>query len=284
LFGSCGRVTAFQPVARYRTRMDIIAAHQHGLIEQLGEEISSLAGRAHEHGQRAVVLHHLYDHSRGAHGWALREARDAMRTSAALAALRRKVRQWGWTAANRDKARAALELLATALGEAARLRAAAAYRAYRLSATNALRAEAERSLPSALLAALDQCHEARRVGDDLSSDWRLALAEESKRLADEAVDEASLDAAWAAIDASALRRAAGRLLGSRALARAAGRDERRGLAKVERLLLSDPALPASFRANPAQHFYALQRMLRERRRQQWREACDREPDAFELAA
>ena len=31
-------------------------------------------------------------------------------------------------------------------------------------------------------------------------------------------------------------------------------------------------------------FYALQQMLRERQRQQWREACDREPDAFELAA
>jgi len=44
------------------------------------------------------------------------------------------------------------------------------------------------------------------------------------------------------------------------------------------------ALPASFRANPAQHFYALQQMLCERRRQQWREACDLEPDAFELAA
>jgi hypothetical protein len=47
---------------------------------------------------------------------------------------------------------------------------------------------------------------------------------------------------------------------------------------------NDPALPVSFRANPAQHFYALQHMLRERRRQRMREACDREPDAFELAA
>jgi len=43
-------------------------------------------------------------------------------------------------------------------------------------------------------------------------------------------------------------------------------------------------LPPAFKANPAQHFYALQQMLRERRRQLWREACDREPDAIELAA
>jgi hypothetical protein len=108
--------------------------------------------------------------------------------------------------------------------------------------------------------------------------------EESERLARGAADRAAINAAWAAIDASGLRRAAHRLLGETALADAAKRDERRERAKVERLLLCEAALPASFRANPAQHFYALQHMLRERQRQQWREACDREPDAFELAA
>ena len=49
--------------------MDIIAAHQQGLIEQLEEDVKALAGRLRDHGQRAVVLHHLYDHSRGIHGW-----------------------------------------------------------------------------------------------------------------------------------------------------------------------------------------------------------------------
>jgi hypothetical protein len=48
-------------------------------------------------------------------------------------------------------------------------------------------------------------------------------------------------------------------------------------------LRADP-VAGFFRANPAQHFYALQHALAERRRRQWREACDREPDAFELAA
>jgi hypothetical protein len=264
--------------------MDIIAAHQQGLIEKLEEEVLALAGRAMDHGQRAVVLHHLYDHSRGGHGWALAEARRATRTLAALTALQRKLGLWGWTAANRDKARSALELLADTLGNAGRARTAAAYRAYRLSATAALRAEAERSLSPALLDCLDQCHAARCNGDDFAPEARLIFSEESERLAEAAVDHAALDAAWAAVDRTSLRRMARRLLSDQVLARAAARDERQRSPQVEQQLRKDPALPASFRANPAQYFYALQHRLQERRRQQWREACDREPDAFELAA
>jgi hypothetical protein len=231
-----------------------------------------------------VVLHHLYDHSCGTHGWALAEARRTTRIASGLATLKRKLGRWGWRAAHREQARAALELLADALGAAGRARAAAAYRAYRLSATPALRAEAERSLPPALFSALDQCHTTRRAGEDFALEARLALAEESECLAAAAVDPAALDAAWASIDATGLRRAARKLLADEVLARAAARDERRGWAQLERQLRNDPALPTSFRANPAQHFYALQHMLRERRRQHLREACDREPDAFELAA
>jgi hypothetical protein len=135
-----------------------------------------------------------------------------------------------------------------------------------------------------LFAALEQCHAARRAGDDLAPEARLALAEESDCLAAAAVDRVALDAAWAAMDQTSLRRAARRLVGDQTLARAAAREERCGWAWVEQKLRDDSALPTTFRANPAQHFYALQQMLRDRRRQQWREACDREPDAFELAA
>jgi hypothetical protein len=264
--------------------MDIIAAHQQGLIEQLEEEVIALAGRARDHGQRAVVLHHLYNHSRGGHEWALAEARRAVRTSAGLTSLRRKLRRWAWRAASRDQAIAAFDLLSDALGEAAQVRTASAYRAYRSSATKALRTEAERCLPPILLASLDQCHAARRAGEALSVEVRIMLAEGSGLMADAAMDRAALDAAWAAIDASRLRRPARAVLGDPALARAAARDERQGWARVERQLRNDPALPPTFRANPAQHFYALQLMLQERRKQRWREACDREPDAFELAA
>lgn len=264
--------------------MDIIAAHRLGLIEQLDEEVAALAGRSSDHGQRAVVLHHLYDHSGGQHDWALAEARQALRTASAIGLLRRKVERWGWLMANRDQARLALEQLAEALGEAAMARTASAYRCYRLSTTKALRKEAEEELPALLLEALDECHRARRSGWELSPEARQLLHDQTELQSAGTVDPARLDAAWAAIDSTGLGRSARRLLCSGKLARTRARDKRRGWAKVERDLRNDLALPASFRANPAQHFYALQQMLAERRRQRWREACDREPDAFELAA
>jgi len=264
--------------------MDIIAAHRQGLIEQLDEEVSALAGRGRDHVQRALVLHHLFDHSRGGHGWALTEARRALRIAAGLAELRRRLDRWTWIFTRRDETRAAFEHLSEALGEAARARTVAAYRAYRISSTAALREEAEASLDPELLDLLDQCHAARRNGASLPVDLQQALAGESEALAAAAVDQAMLDRSWGAISGTGLRRAAKRLLDDKSLAREAIKDQRRGADRVERELRADTRLPASFRANPAQHFYALQRMLQERRRQQWREACDREPDAFELAA
>jgi len=264
--------------------MDIIAAHRQGLIEQLDEEVAALAGRGRDHVQRAMVLHHLFDHSRGGHVWALIEARHALRIAAGLAALRRRLDRWVWIGGHRELARVALEQLSKALGEAARARAVAAYRAYRVSSTRALRDEAAASLDAKLLDLLDQCHAARRDGACLPVDLQQDLADQCEALAAAAVDQAALDGAWTAIGATGLRRSAERLLGDKALARKAVADQRRGAERLERDLRADAALPAGFRGNPAQHFYALQRLLQERRRQQWREACDREPDAFELAA
>src|SRR5688572_29438534 len=142
--------------------MDIIAAHQQGLIEQLDDEVAALAGRPRDHVQRAIVLHHLYDHSRGGHVWALAEARRALWVARRLAALERRIERWGWLVGRRDEARAALGLLADSLGEAAQRRAAAAYRAYRLTATAALRGAAEDAIQAPLLELLDHCHSARR--------------------------------------------------------------------------------------------------------------------------
>ena len=264
--------------------MDIIAAHQQGLIEQLEEDVKALAGRPRDHGQRAVVLHHLFDHSRGVHGWALCEARRELRIARALAALEHRHGRWGWMIAGREQAREALAILAEAIGEASRARCAAGYRAYRLSAAPALRAEAEVRLPAELLVHLDHSHAARRTGQVAAADATHSLAELSEEFAASAVDQQALAAAWNAIDATGLRRSARRLLGNKAMARGVARDRKRGWAKVEAALRDDPMLPHSFRANPAQHFYALQHALAERRRQQWRQACDQEPDAFELAA
>lgn len=264
--------------------MDIISAHQQGLIEQLDEEVAALSGQPRDHGQRAVVLHHLYDHSSGAYEWALAEARRNLMIMAGLERLQLRLRRWGWLGSGRDEGERALAELGGALGEASRRRCELAYRAYRLSATPALRGEAELQLPGALLEVLDETHRLRRSGEPVAEEVRQRLNEQSDLLAVASIDQRAVAAAWAAIDASGLKRAARRLVSDKALERAALRDRRRGWSKVELMLLGDPALPASFRTNPAQHFYALQHMLAERRRQRWREACDREPDAFELAA
>jgi hypothetical protein len=264
--------------------MDIIASHQQGLIEQLDAEVEALAGRPGDHAQRAIVLHHLYEHSNGGHVWALAEARRSLRIASALTRLERRLSRWPWTVRNAAAARLALIDLSDALGEAARRRMVGAYRAYRLSATEALRGEAEAILPPALLQALDECHSARRESFPIGAQAVSKLAEESQCLAEDQADSERLETVWAAVEASGLGRSAIRLLGDRALARFSARDERKGRDHVEQLLRADPLLPASFRANPAQHFYALQRLLTERRRQQWRELCDVEADAVALAA
>ena len=262
--------------------MDIIAAHQQGLIEQLDHEVAALAGRRRDHGQRAVVLHHLYDHSRGEHHWALAEARREARVAGGLVALERRIGRWGWSAAARCEAQAALDILADALGEHARQRVAIAYRAYRLSATAALRGEAETSVMAALLAALDRCHAARRGGAGMTEQERRTLAEASEAAA--VCDRGAIDMAWAAIDATRIASAARKLIGPQAIARADRVAERRKAVWAEARLRTDKALPEAFRINPAQHFYALLHALGERRRQQWREEADREPDAVALAA
>ena len=264
--------------------MDIIAAHQQGLIEQLEDDARALAGRPRDHAQRAIVLHHLYDHSRGTHEWALGEARRELSIARALATLDRRLERWGWLLRNREAARAALDQLGEAIGKASRARCAAAYRAYRFSAAAALRSEAEGLMPAALLDTLQQCHAARRSGDPADEELRRELRNCSEQWAAAAADDGALAAAWTAVELTGLKRMARRLVGDRVLERGTARDGRRGLHRVDRLVRNDPLLPASFRANPAQHFYALQLALAERRRQRWREACDREPGAFELAA
>ena len=264
--------------------MDIIAAHQQGLIEKLSEEASALAGRPKDFGQRAVVLHHLYDHSRGHHHWALAEARRNLCIAEGLVQLRRRLARWGWLAARRERARLALEALADALGELSRARCVAAYAAYRSTGARSLQQEAVRILPGELLDALTDCHAARRAGSGMSGDAVRALFDASDALVADDIAAEEVEAAWHAIDATGLRRTAQKLLRARALSRALDRDKRRGWPKIEAMLRRDPALPAGFRANPAQHFYALQNVMAERRRQQWREECDREPDSFELAA
>lgn len=264
--------------------MDIIAAHQQGLIEQLEDEVRALAGRPQDYAQRAVVLHHLFSHSRQAHEWALFEARRQLAVFRAVSALTKRLGRWRWLTPNRDSVAEAVKALDEALGKALRARCAAAYRAYRISAAPALQAEAERELPVRLVAALRHCHEARRSAESLDSEALGVLRACSEQLAASAIDQEELESAWAKVEAAGFKRIAHGLLGARALERSAERDRKRDPAMIERELLRDPLLPPSFRSNPAQHFYELQFALADRRRRQWRETCDRDPGAFELAA
>jgi hypothetical protein len=264
--------------------MDIIAAHRQGLIEQLEEEVAALAGRPRDHVQRAVVLHHLYDHSRGALEWALIEARRELRIASGLNKLRQRLKRWGWLTRRRAMAAEALVQLADAIGHLSRSRCVAVHSAYRLSGVSTLHDEAEQILPQALLASLAHCHACRRAREAVAADAKQQLGGQCEELAARACADSQLEAAWAAIMAAGLGRAAQRLIGEKALDRAAARDRKHGMDRVERELRADVQLPAAFRANPAQHFYRMQLLMAEKRRQQWREACDQEPDAFELAA
>ena len=264
--------------------MDIIAAHRQGLIEKLDEEAAALAGRPKDFAQRAVVLHHLYDHSGGNHEWALAEARGQLRTAAAILRLRKRLSRWGWLVVRRDRAEEALNALADSLGKASQARCMSAYVAYRLSGIRSLKAEAGETIPADLFDGLVQCHAARRSAEPMDAHRRQALFDLSEERAAASTDRAELDNRWDAIGKTGLKRAARRLLGPKAAGRALARDRKRDAHRIERELRDDPQMPASFRANPAQHFYALQNMIAERRRQQWREACDLETDAFELAA
>jgi hypothetical protein len=252
--------------------MNIIAVHQQGLVEQLDAEATELAGSLRDHCQRAVVLHHLYDHSLGGHVWALLEARRALLIDARLRDLRASVGRWGWAMRDSNAAQLAIEELAAALGQQQMDRMTSAYRAYRSSGTQALREEAKASLPPPLLDGLDQCHQARRSGVPMPADARLVLIGLCEKWA--ARNERQVQNAWDAIGETGIGRRAVALLGKPSLDRAWSRDERRPADRLERALLTEATLPIAFRRNPAQHFYALQHGLAAKRRQSWADAWD----------
>ena len=224
------------------------------------------------------------------HRWALAEARRALRIAAGdWPARRRKLRRWGWLASNRDRARAALEAIGRCARRAARARAAAAYRAYRLSSDRGrLRPRPSgacrrfcwprltivmwRGVPARTCPGRRAWH---RCSTRKASDW-------SRK----SVDRPRSTRPGPRSSASGLRRAARRLLGDRGAGDAqAARDERRGWPRVERQLRERSR---AARRLPRQSLRSISMRCStccwERRRQQWREACDREPDAFELAA
>lgn len=261
--------------------MDLLASHRHGLIDQLDAETAALAGRTGDHLQRAMVLHHLYDHSRGSHGWALVEAAEALRIVRGLKRLEAKLGGWTWREGRRAAARAGLDRLRLTLGEAARARCAAAYRAYRMTATPALAGEAAELVGQPLAGLLGSIHAARRAGETVDAATRRELAVRSEQAAAAVV---AGELTLAATAATAIGKAGTKLVAPSARLAAFDRAERKGWARLETEIVGAAELPARFRANPAQHFYAMLRDLEERRRKEWRAALDMDPCAVELAA
>lgn len=248
--------------------MDIISAHRQGLIEKLELECADLAGRPRDFGQRAIVLHHLYDHSQGGHCWALVEARRQMAIERILQQLEGRADRWWRSRRSCAAAAEAVRALRMALGAEAARRTARAYAAYRMAGTPALAdALAARTAPDHA-AALLRLHAFRRDGITLDREAAHQLAEAVE--ADLGHDpQGGIAAALQCADATFLGRAAREALRATPLAKAIGRFGRKGWANVERALRMDPFLPAAFRANPAQHFFALQHGLADRRRKEW---------------
>ncbi|WP_037500911.1 hypothetical protein [Sphingomonas jaspsi] len=245
--------------------MDIIAAHRDGLTQKLDLECADLAGRARDFGQRAIVLHHLYDHSLGGHWWALLEAVRQMEIDRALQALEGKARAWWRGRKSQETALEALAALRTALGDEQARRTAIAYRTYRMAGTPAL---ADALCDGEHARRLVDLHARRRDGEAIDPASAVSLVEAVE--ADIGSDpDGAVATAWAAVDATFVGKAARAALQRPTPEQLVARHAKKGWAKLERTLREDPFLPAAFRANPAQHFYALQHGLADRRRKEW---------------
>ena len=275
--------------------MDIIASQRQYALEELLAEAEALAGRTSDFGQRAMVYHHLYDHSLGNHGFPLLAAHGALWGADYFRQGRRLGRwlQWRFRSARRGQAMAALERFAEALREINRQVCVETYLAYRLTASTMLRGEAERRIEPRLLTALDTVHAARRSGRLASRDERRELFAAFFEWEQEAIVGPQLTAAFAEFDWPELNWMARRsvirfaYLGRRPLRfrdfssreerlakgmAAFDRAERKGWDKVATSLAAYRALPPGFLANPARHFYELQRRIAEKRRR-----CQIEP-------
>lgn len=264
--------------------MDIIASHQHGLVEQLEIEAASLAGRARDSAQRAVVYHHLADSLGLANGYALLAAHGALAIERAVADLERAVRRawWRFRGEQRTAVLGRVKRFGEGLRELDRRRCEAALLAYRLVATPGLAAQARDRLDPELIAAFAACR-TTRGGADQEARRALFLAQQrwAEALIGDGIEEALAALDWP-LGARPVRAA---VKGLRIPLKTYERAEKRGLGKVERRLRGAKALPTTFAANPAQTFFTLQRRQAERRRRAAAEYDELTPDeAVQLAA
>jgi hypothetical protein len=252
--------------------MDIIASYQHGRIEQLADEARGLAGRDRDHVQRAIVYHHLYQHSGERHAYALIAADGSLKLESALASIE-GLAERSWWRLGRGRAAALAERargFAAALRRIDRERCEAMQLAYRLAHTHGLSGLADDQLPGDLREAFAE------------ADPR-ALFLAHLRWAEErwghAIEEAIHALEWR-LRTAAVGRAVAALRPGVAAYDAA---QRRGLAAFERRLVTDDLLPRGFAGNPGQHYYRLQRALADKRRRE-RAESDLAPEEAVLVA
>jgi hypothetical protein len=245
--------------------MDIIASHQQGLIEQLEAEAVALAGRGRDSAQRAVVCHHVADMLGLSHGYALLAAHGALDIDPAIAAMERAARRswWGLTREQRHVLGERIAVFREVLRQLDGERCAGLLMAYRLVATPGLGGEAAKRLEERLRVALAKVVAARGEADYAARralfDAHLQWAED---VLGERLDGAIADLAWPLAPRLIERAVAAVRISVRDYERGA----RRNFVRSEQRLRAAPSLPASFAANPAQAFFALQRQIAERRR------------------
>lgn len=241
--------------------MDIIASHQDGLAEQLAHEAAGLAGRNRDAVQRAIVGHHLYQHSGGRHTFALIAAGAALALDRRLARMAQVAERWP----RRD---AGLAARVTDFAETARgidrERCEELLLAYRLATTPGVRGGAV-AIPT---------------GSDSRTEYLRHVTWAEARWG------GRIEAAIDALDWTRSPRDLARAIAAlRPPVELFDRAERGGWTRTERRLISDRALPRGFAANPGQHYYAIQRSLAERRRKLTGEWPDFSPEeAVAIAA
>ena len=251
--------------------MDIIASHQHGLAEQLAHEAAGLAGRDRDAVQRAIVGHHLYQHSNGRHTFALIAAAASLaldRRLVRLAKAARAAKRWP----RRDATLAGrVEEFAVEARRIDRERCEALLLAYRLATTPGLRGA---NVGGDV--ALAEAYGAGHGRDDYLTHLRWAERRWGARI------EAAIDGLDWIKPPRDLTKA---ITALRLPIEQHDRAARKGWAQAERALTADKALPRGFAKNPGQHYYAIQRELADKRRKLKGEWTDVDAaDAVAIAA
>lgn len=192
----------------------IATPHPRSHHRQLRREAELLAGGVRDLSQRAMVYHHLFEHSAGNHTFPLIAAHGAMWAKGYFQLGMRLGFLFALQHATSPDARAAklgqLTAFADAFRDINRRVCVETYTAYHFTARWGHHAAAAELIPSSLLEELNRCHAACRRGRTLSVEQKRALFGaffhwEQETIVGPAVTEATLSFAWPLMRSLALR-------------------------------------------------------------------------------